>query len=482
MKNTITQDKEKIFATGRYYLIFLLMAIGGFGLLFAVPWSFVIGAIGSLIGITGIYSLIGAPIEKYTYSEPKIITLDSGEEVSCTLVRKRQHFTSLLLQISGFGIIPLERLSPFYLIPVRTQYFIACNVNRVTYEAGKFETGNFENLYEYLNCIHITKERYEELMNNPALFKDELTQRLAQQKSVFLGVVEKFEKKNLMEKESITDTRAVYQLSDELVKAINGTATDDNNLRMVFNYTGNNQYQNGFLTTSSSLDNGTSYEQQFPFEAIICDEDGSILQLLTEINNNLFSSLTISKTVNDTTDEKFVDIDKLEDLKETDTRTTLTEAIVCNVASNRKKIWIVLVCVILYYFAFVFGLAGVLALVSNPLGSLIAIPIAIALFFIAERFRKKNKGISRTASIDEIEIVKTYCKEIETKNIDGIDTTVYTLGNGVIVPDKKNSYRLKKNATCYVIYRKPENEIRWIYSSMEVKLSPELKVTDTTTE
>lgn len=481
MKKQLTQDKNKIFATGRFYLIFLLMSIGGFGLVFAVPWSFAIGAIGSLIGVVGIYSLIGAPIEKYTYSEPKIVTLDSGEEVSCTLIKKRQHFTSFLLHTLGFGLIPFEKLSPFCIFPVRTQYFIACNVNRFSIEAGKFENGNFEDLYEYFNCVHITKKHYEELMNNPNLFKDELTQRLAQQKSIFLSVVDKFEKNNLMEKESITDTRAVYKLSDELVKAINGSTTDDNNLRMVFNYTGNNQYQNGFLATSNLLDKGISYEQQFPFEAIICDEDGSVLQLLTNINNELFSSLTIHKTVN-TTDEKFVDIDKLEDLKETDTRTTLTEAIVCSVASNKKKTWMILVCVILYYFAFVFGLAGVLALVSNPLGSLIAIPIAIALFFIAERFRKKNKGISRTPSIDETEIVKTYCKEIETKNIDGIDTIVYTLGNGVIVSDKKNSYRLKKNATCYIIYRKPENEIRWIYSSMEFKLSPELKVTDTTTE
>ena len=73
--------------------------------------------------------------------------------------------------------------------------------------------GNFENLYEYFNCVHITKKHYEELMNSPNLFKDELTQRLAQQKSIFLSVVDKFEKNNLMEKESITDTRAVYKLS-----------------------------------------------------------------------------------------------------------------------------------------------------------------------------------------------------------------------------------------------------------------------------
>lgn len=482
MKNDSKKVKRGILSAGWYYLIFLLMTIVGFGLLFSVPGSFVIGAIGASIGFIGFYSLVGFPLDKYTYSETKTVKLDSGEEIKCTLIRRRKHFVSFILTfvVSILPFVPSklgEWLSLFYHIPLGTQYFIACNLDRADDNSGKFSEGQFEKLFDYLNCEQITKKRYKELMSNPQLYKDELMQKLSKQKAVFFEVVEKFEKNSLVEREKITDSYAIYKLSDELVKAA-GIKSDENHLRIKLNYTGNTETQKGFLVFESLLEKGISYEEQFPFERIVVEDDEHLARQYVELNNDLFSSLMIHKEVNENTGNKFIDIDKLEEIKETDSRDVLTKEIVCRVARNKRKGGLLFLCIIAYYFASPFVALTVYFLFAlNILGFVCSLLLSAALIFIAEYARRKNKAISRIPSIDEIEIVKTYC---DKKQINEDNTCTYTLGNGLVVTENGKSYRLDEKTTCYIIYRKPENEIKWIYSSKKVRLSPDLKVSDST--
>lgn len=479
MKNNSKKVKRGILSDGKYYLIFLLMSIVGWGLVFAFPASFVIGAIGVALGLVGFYSLLGVPLDKYIYSETKIVKLDSGEEIKCTLIRRRRHFVSIILSFlsSWLG----QHCSPFSYIPLGTQYFIASNLDRVDDKPGKFSDGQFENLFDYLNCEQITKQRYKELMINPQLYKDELTQKLSKQRVVFFEVIEKFEKNNLVEREICTDCYAIYKLSDELVKAL-GSKPVENDLRIKFNYTGDNKSQKGFLAVESLLKKGVSYEAQFPFERIIAEDDEGLVNQYAELNNSLFSSLMIHKEVNENTGNKFIDIDKLEEIKDTDTRDILTEEMVCRVARNKRKGGLIFLCILAYYFAIPFVAVTIYSLFNFViLGFLCCLAISIALIWLAEHCRRKNKALARIPSIEEIEIVKTYCDKKQI-NADDSNTYTYTLGNGLVITEKEKAYRLDEKATCYIIYRKPENEIKWIYSSKKVRLSPDLKVTDTTQE
>ena len=476
MKNNSKSSKEKVFSNKKYYVLSFVATVVGFCLLFGFPASFVLGAIGAALGFGGFYCLLSVAMYKGKYSKPVIVKLDSGAEVKCTLLKMHTNYTSLM----GAAFVFLKYLTPFYFIPAATKYFILYNVDRVTDETGKFDGELFREKYEYLNATRITKKRYKELMQNPQLCKDELAQKLAGQRAVFFEAVDKFEKNNLIFKEECTDAYAVYKLSDELAKCFYNTPQANNDLRIKFNYTGNNESQNGYMAFESLLKEGISYEKQFPLELILSDFSAKSAIQFVELNNDLFSKSTINKVVDDTGDKKFVDVDQLEDIKSTDTRNTIGSDVVCRVARNKRKVGLIVVCVLAYYLAIPMVVSTIFALFELLfVGFFCCLAISGALIFLAEFCRRKNKAISRIPSIDEVEIVKTYCVDKIFKNVNGVETLTYILGNGLEVTDARDRYQLLPNATCYIIYRKPENELKWIYSSINVKLDPTLKVTDT---
>lgn len=478
MNNIYKKAKGGILSDGWYYLIFLIMAIGGFALTLAIPGSMAVGAVCMTICVTGVFSLIGAPIEKYKYSETKEVRLDSGEEVKITLVKKRKHIMSIL-DINFMGVHILN-FSLLYYIPIGTQYFILSNLDRVDNSAGKFICGQFENLSEYFNCEQITKGTYKALMSNPQLCKDVLQERLDSQKKVFFNFIEKYEKRNLLEREMCTETYAVYKLSDELAEKLCNGKPDENNLRIKFNYTGTDSYQNGFFAFKNLLDKGYSYEMQFTFEAAVADESECV-ERYVQLNNDVFTKFIISKETSNLNDNKYIDIDNLDEIKDTDSRDILSPEIISNVARHKRKNGYILIAVLAYYFGLPFVFVGIWALFTlNLLGIVMCAVVGGTLICVAEHFRRKNKAIRRKPSLDEIDIVKAVCLEKGTKIIDGRDVVYYRLSNGIEITETDYKYDLQPNTACYIVYRKPENEMKWVYSSMKVKLSPELNVIDRT--
>lgn len=472
MNNVYKKATGGVLSDGWYYLIFLLMAVGGFALICILPGSMLFSGLGIFMFISGCYSLIGAPIEKYKYSETKTVRLDSGEEVKITLVKMRKHCASLII---------FKWLSPFYFIPLGTQYFILSNLDRVDNSAGKFICGQFENLSEYFNCEQITKNTYKALMSNPQLCKDIIAESLASQRKVFFDFIEKYEKRNLLERELCTETYALYKVSDEMAEKLGIGKSDENSLRIKFNYTGTNSYQNGFRALKTLVDEGYSYESQFPFERIVQADDENLGIQFVELNNSAFAKFVISKEISDSSDNKYVDIDSLDEIKDTDSRDVLTPEIVSNVARHKRKSGYILIAVLAYYFALPFVLVGIWALFTlNLLGIVMCAIVGGGLIYVAEHFRRKNKAIRRKPTLDEIDVVKAVCLKKDTTNIDGKDVVTYTLSNGIEVDEKEYKYDLQPNTACYVVYRKPENEIKWVYSSMKVKPSPELKIIDYT--
>ena len=478
MNNIYKKASGGMLSNGWYYLIFLIMAIGGFALTLAIPGSMAVGAVCMTVCVTGVFSLIGAPIEKYKYSETKAVRLDSGEEVKITLVKKRKHIMSIL-DINFMGVHILN-FSLLYYIPIGTQYFIISNLDRVDNSAGKFICGQFENLSEYFNCEQITKGTYKALMSKPQLCKDVLQERLASQKKVFFNFIEKYEKRNLLEREMCTETYAVYKLSDELAEKFCNGKPDENNLRIKFNYTGTDSYQNGFFAFKNLLDKGYSYEKQFAFEAAVADESECV-ERYVQLNNDVFTKFIISKESSNLNDNKYIDIDSLDEIKDTDSRDILTPEIVSNVARHKRKSGYILIAILAYYFGLPFVIVGIGALFTlNLLGIVMCAIVGGTLIYVAEHFRRKNKAIRRKPSIDEIDIVKVVCLEKGTKIIDGRDVFYYRLSNGIEITETDYKYDLQPNTACYIVYRKPENEMKWVYSSMKVKLSPELNVIDRT--
>lgn len=457
MKKTLWERFGDFMDTGWTWPVFFITFVLGYAscAIPVIPFNLVCVCIGS----AAFFAMLSAHWPVVSYDSKGSVTLPSGEEYHYNIVKIKWY--------QRFPVLPF--MSPFFLIPFRTDYYIVHNTRCATDITDKTKLADDILEYHHLQYERIYKTEYKKIKNDSQYRTEKFVNYLAKQRDSFNTCIKKFEDLGELEKIHTTDTYALYKKGEKF---------------LLFFYSGEKEVQVGVTIKDEFALKVLNNEDYLSFETLMIESPEKFSNSYCFFDDNIYRLLwfrknsDIEENDNDTVSsaKHYADVDETSDILGKDDRDILTNYVLGYSLRKRGKWKYMLGCILTLYLGLPIVTAGFISL--NLLGLIVGIVGLVAVIFLFRKFLLKYKSYPKSLPPEDFTVVKAVCTGVVKKSD---DKDVYTFSDGSTITKEDDSVVVKgvsEGVPCFLVLRNENNKPESAYSALLHKLADEVKFID----